>query len=185
MKQSRFSSAGKQKLKSFQHGQDDSAAVDATPAADGSQATEPYSDEAVSELLYMIEEEKLAGDIYEAFYDLYGVQIFDNIARSEDKHFDALVGQADKLGIDTDQFVLADPGEFTNPELQDMYDTLLADGSQSVTDAFEVGLAIEEKDMVDIAAAVEQVEGTQLAEVYDNLLTGSGYHLDAFALMLA
>ncbi|SDI63308.1 DUF2202 domain-containing protein [Lutimaribacter saemankumensis] len=185
MKQYKFSSMGKQKLKSFEHGHDSGTTVDAHASDDSSHTSATYSDAAVSELLYMIEEEKLAGDIYEAFYDLYGVKIFDNIAQSEDKHFDALIQVADSLDIDTDRFVLADAGEFTNPELQEMYDTLLAEGSESLTDALEVGLAIEEKDMVDIAAAIEDVEGTQLAEVYDNLLTGSSYHLDAFALMLA
>ena len=139
-----------------------------------------YDDDAISELLYMIEEEKLAGDIYEAFYDLYGVKVFDNIAQSEDKHFDALINQAEKIGIDVDEFVFAPAGEFTNEELQEMYDDLLAAGSESLDAAVAVGVAIEEKDMVDIAEAAALVEGTQLASVYDNLLAGSANHLEAF-----
>ncbi|TDK48949.1 DUF2202 domain-containing protein [Antarcticimicrobium luteum] len=147
-------------------------------------ATATYSDAAIAELLYMIEEEKLAGDIYEAFHEMYGLKVFENIAESEDQHFNALIEQAEPLGIDVDQFVFEPAGTFSNPELQEMYDTLLAQGSESVTGALEVGKAIEERDMVDIAAAIEGVEGTKLATVYDNLLTGSSYHLDAFDSLL-
>ena len=144
-----------------------------------------YSDEVVAELIYMIEEEKLAGDVYEAFYEMYGLKIFDNIATSEDRHFDALIAQADALGLDTDQFVFNEPGVFEDAELQALYDELIATGSLSVTDALEVGAAIETKDMVDIAAAIEEAEGTALADVYENLLAGSANHLEAFEALLA
>jgi hypothetical protein len=143
-----------------------------------------YSDEVTTELVFMIEEEKLASDLYEAFYDLFGVKIFDNIAASEDKHFAALVAQADNLGIETDAFVFNDPGTFEDPNLQEMYDTLLAEGSASLEAALAVGIAIEQTDMLDLAAAAAMVEGTQLAQVYDSLMSGSQNHLDAFESLL-
>ncbi|MFC2967636.1 DUF2202 domain-containing protein [Acidimangrovimonas pyrenivorans] len=156
----------------------------ATDTPETTQTTEtttaPYSDEAIADLLYMIEEEKLAGDVYEAFYKAYGLTIFDNIAQSEDSHFSALIQQAETLGIDTDQFVFEPAGTFVNEELQQLYDTLIATGNESVTAALEVGVAIEEKDIVDIAATIEDVAGTQLADVYQNLLDGSANHLEAF-----
>ncbi|WGW03796.1 DUF2202 domain-containing protein [Tropicibacter oceani] len=152
--------------------------------ADATQGAATISDAAAAELVYMIEEEKLAGDIYEAFYELYGLEVFNRIAQSEDRHFATLVAQAEALGIEVDSFVFEPAGEFENPELQEMYDDLLAAGSQSLQDALEVGKAIEEKDMEDIAEAAEAVEGTALATVYDNLLTGSSYHLAAFDNLL-
>ncbi|CUH79104.1 DUF2202 domain-containing protein [Tropicibacter naphthalenivorans] len=148
------------------------------------ETTVTYSDEAVDELLFMIEEEKLAGDIYDAFYDMYGIRIFSNIAASEDKHFDALIAQAETIGLDVDQFVFAETGQFEDPDLQDMYDSLLAEGAESLTAALEVGAAIEAKDIEDIAAAAELVEGTALADVYQNLLAGSANHLAAFDALL-
>ncbi len=164
---------------------------DASPATEDTSSPDTtttiqteYSDAAVAELLYMLEEEKLAGDIYDAFYDQYGATVFDNIAQSEDNHFDALLAQAESLGLDTDSFVFNEPGTFENPELQEMYDTLLAQGSVSLEAALEVGVAIETKDMTDIAEAAELVEGTQLEQVYDHLLTGSSYHLEAFESLL-
>ena len=68
-----------------------------------------------------------------------------------------------------------------------MYDELIAQGTESVRAALEVGMAIEKKDMVDIANAAEAVEGTALASIYENLLAGSANHLEAFqdALLLA
>lgn len=138
------------------------------------------SDAAIEELKFMIEEEKLAGDLYQAFYEAYGLKIFDNIGRSEDRHFDAVSDYAEKIGVDVDAFVFETPGEFSNPELQEMYDTLLAQGLDSLTGALEVGVAIEERDIVDIAAAAEAVGGTPLADIYENLLQGSYAHLDAF-----
>ena len=143
-----------------------------------------YSDEIVAELLYMIEEEKLAGDIYEAFHEMYGLPIFKNIAASEDRHFAAVVNQAEKMGVDVDEFLFQPAGTFVNEEVQELYDTLLAAGGVSVTGALEVGVTIEKKDMIDIAAAIEAAEGTRLAEVYENLLAGSANHLEAFEAAL-
>lgn len=157
----------------------DSASTDAVVAT-----SVTYSDAAIAELIYMIEEEKLAGDVYEVFYELYGLKIFDNIAESEDRHFDALINQAENLGIDVDTFLFEPSGEFVNDDLQTLYDTLIATGSLSLTDALEVGVLIEEKDMVDIAEAIEEVEGTRLADVYENLLDGSANHLVAFETAL-
>jgi hypothetical protein len=65
-----------------------------------------------------------------------------------------------------------------------MYDTLLEQGLTSLEDALEVGVAIEEKDIVDIAAAAEAVQDTALADIYENLLQGSYAHLDAFEAVL-
>lgn len=146
---------------------------------------EVYSEEAIAELVFMMEEEKLAGDIYDAFYATYGVKIFENIGASEDTHFEAISDYAAKIGLDVDTFVFQPVGEFENPELQELYNTLLAQGMESLTGALEVGVAIENKDIVDIAAAAEAVEGTPLADIYGNLLNGSYNHLDAFEALLA
>lgn len=155
-----------------------------SPEAFETLASVTYSEEAIAELIYMIEEEKLAGDVYDVFFDLYGLKIFDNIAESEDSHFDALINQAEKLGIDVSVYLEEEVGVFTNDELQALFDALIEDGSQSVTDALEVGVLIEEKDLTDIAEAIEHVEDAPLADVYENLLDGSYNHLDAFEFAL-
>ncbi|WP_216640109.1 DUF2202 domain-containing protein [Rhodovulum sp. P5] len=143
-----------------------------------------YTDEDIANLLYMLEEEKLAGDIYEALYDQTGLQIFANIAESEDSHVAALLAQADVMDIDVSAILAEPAGSFVNPDLQALYDTLLAQGSESATAALEVGVLIEETDIVDLQEAASSVEGTALAAVYDNLLDGSANHLDAFEAWL-
>ncbi|WP_319824408.1 DUF2202 domain-containing protein [Thalassovita sp.] len=155
------------------------------PAQEDTTAVATYDTDDIATLLYMLEEEKLAGDIYEAFAELYDKKIFENIAASEDNHFDALLDQAESLGLDVDEFVFEPAGTFVDPALQDLYDTLLAQGSLSLTNALEVGVLIEETDITDISAAIEGVEGTALADVYQNLLDGSLNHLAAFEGQLA
>lgn len=146
--------------------------------------TSPFTDATTDELVYMLEEEKLAGDIYEAFAELYDVKIFDRIGASEDRHFDALLKQAEAQGVDTDAFEFQPAGSFVNPDLQDFYDDLLETGSASLQDALEVGVAIEVKDITDLAEAAEAVAGTQLETVYETLLAASESHLAAFESLL-
>ena len=144
----------------------------------------PLSAASTDELIYILEEEKLAGDIYEAFAELYDVQIFDRIGASEDRHFDAVLTQVEAQGIDTDAFVFEPAGSFVNPELQAIYDAFLATGSTSLDAALTVGVAIETKDITDLSEAAEAVAGTPLETVYENLLAGSESHLAAFESLL-
>lgn len=144
------------------------------------QSITPLDADDTATLLFMLEEEKLAGDVYELLYDLYGNSVFANIAASEDNHYAALLTQAELLDLDVSAIEANAAGVFVNPDLQAMYDSLIAWGSNSETDALLVGVAIEETDIADIAAAIVDVEGTTLASVYQNLLDGSYNHLDAF-----
>ncbi|MCB0333576.1 MAG: DUF2202 domain-containing protein, partial [Bdellovibrionales bacterium] len=50
----------------------------------------PLSPEAQSDLSFMIEEEKVAGDLYGSFYLLFESKIFSNIESSERNHEGAL-----------------------------------------------------------------------------------------------
>ena len=81
-------------------------------------------------------------------------------------------------------FVFQPAGSFVNPDLQDFYDDLLETGSASLQDALEVGVAIEVKDITDLAEAAEAVAGTQLETVYETLLAASESHLAAFESLL-
>ncbi len=146
----------------------------------GGRSDNYYSDEAKAELLFMLEEEKLAGDLYETLFDQTGLTVFQRIAASEDRHFNALLRQADKIGLDTDDIVFNDPGEFESAELQTMYDELLARASRSDAAALRVGKKVERVDIRDLRDAMEDVEGTRLYDVYENLLEGSQNHWDAF-----
>lgn len=144
-----------------------------------------YSPGAIEDLLFMIEEEKLAGDLYEQFFDQTGLAVFDRIAAAEDKHQDALLTQALLAGIDVDGLISLPAGQFANPELQTLYDQLLLAGGTSPSDALAVGQLVEQTDMADLAAVMVEVVGTPLAMVYSHLQTSSEHHLAAFDAWLS
>lgn len=70
------------------------------------------------------------------------------------------------------------PGEFTNPGLQALYNELVATGSQSVSDALEVGALIEELDITDLR--LRETDRPDINGVYSNLERGCSNHLRAF-----
>ncbi|MDF7798815.1 DUF2202 domain-containing protein [Pontiellaceae bacterium B1224] len=134
-------------------------------------------DEAV-DLLFMREEEKLARDVYITMYALWGNRVFDNISQAEQKHDDAVFSLIEKYGL-TDP-ALAGIGNFTNSELQELYDALIAKGEVSVLEALKVGALIEEVDIEDIVLSMERTDKVDILNVYGNLLAGSENHLVAF-----
>jgi len=137
----------------------------------------------VDSLIFMREEEKLARDVYLALYDIWGLSIFQNIANSEQSHMNA-------VGNLLATFNLPDPadtssaGEFTNTELQGLYNELIEMGEQSLADALKVGAAIEEIDILDLEDSLEITEDSSIQRVYENLLKGSKNHLRAFTSTL-
>jgi len=131
----------------------------------------------------MREEEKLARDVYLTFYEEWGLTIFDRIANSEQRHTDVIKNLIDKYGLD-------DPyrdaiGSFTNDELQSLYDSLVARGRESPTEALIVGGLIEETDIVDIQDFIDQTDNDDIITVYSNLIESSENHLSAFVDVLA
>ena len=136
-------------------------------------------EEEIADLLFMREEEKLAHDVYTVLYDQYGQQIFTNISDSEQKHTDAIKMLLDRFGLE-DPVGDNDLGVFTNEDLQALYDDLIESGSQSLTDALLVGLAIEEIDILDLEEAIAGTDLPAILLVYENLLKGSHNHLRAF-----
>lgn len=129
-------------------------------------------------LQFMREEEKLARDVYVALYDLWGANIFNNIAASERTHMEAVAVLLARYNL-TDP-ALAAYGEFSNQELQSLYDELVAAGSQSLTAAYQVGALIEDLDIKDLATYLAQTDNEDIRLVYENLQRGSRNHLRAF-----
>jgi hypothetical protein len=162
------------------------ATVIGTPlyAANGTGPAKPalssLSTVEASDLLFMREEEKMARDVYLKLYDAWGLTPFANISSSEQNHMDAVL----KL---LRTYRLADPaagkliGEFTNPALQALYNTLLEKGLLSTQDALQVGGIIEETDTRDLVAAIDRSDNADIDTTYERLLCGSRNHLRAFA----
>ncbi len=142
--------------------------------------TDGLTEDEIEGLRYMREEEKLARDVYLTLYETWGQAIFQNIASSEQQHMDMVLTLLNTYGIE-DPAAGNDVGEFTNPELQALYDQLVAQGRQSLADALKVGAAIEEIDILDLQARLAQTDRADIQTVYENLMHGSENHLRAFA----
>jgi hypothetical protein len=144
----------------------------------------PVSDLSIEEsasLLFMREEEKLARDVYNVFATTWGQAPFSNIASSEQLHMDQIKLLLDRYGL-TDPALA--PGQFTNPDLQALYNQLVPQGSLSIGDALKVGAAIEEIDILDLQTRFAQTDNADIELVYNNLMNGSFNHLKAFSSSL-
>jgi len=135
------------------------------------------TDAEIAGLLFMIEEEKLAGDVYSALNERWNLRVFENIGRAETTHQAAIKTLLAR-------YTLSDPrkeeGVFANESLQDLYDDLVAQGSLSVKDALLTGAAIEEIDILDLEEYMAQTDREDILLVYANLKRGSENHLRAF-----
>jgi hypothetical protein len=148
-----------------------------------SSSYQSLSDEEIQSLLYMSEEEKLAGDVYAYLYDTWGIQSFKNIQASEQTHMDSVNSIIDKYDLASASEVEA-VGEFANADLQKLYDDLTAQGSISKIEALKVGAAIEEIDILDLQSYLTRVDNVDIDNVYGNLLSGSENHLATFVSQL-
>lgn len=132
-------------------------------------------------LLYMVEEEKLAGDVYAYLYQVWGLPVFQNIQQSEIQHQQAVANLLAHYGIANP--ASAQAGVFTNPDLQALYQTLITQGRQSLAEALRVGALIEETDIHDLQQRLTQVTHPAVQQVFTNLLNGSTHHLSSFVTL--
>jgi hypothetical protein len=140
---------------------------------------EALSAEEQSSLLYMREEEKLAGNTYSQLSAKWGQKIFANISTSETTHTEAVRQLLLRYNV-ADPAATTGPGVFANAQLQALYTQLVAAGSVSLVEGLKVGAAIEELDMLDINTHMATVDNQDIKLVYNNLLKGSRNHLRSF-----
>jgi len=147
------------------------------PVAQVSAATLPAATKA--SLIFMVEEEKLARDVYAALDAVSISPKFKNISGSEQTHMDAVALLLKTYGIKNPTIGKA-PGEFTDKSLTALYKTLVAKGKLSELDAISVGILIEKKDLADLATLSKTVKKADIKFTIANLKKGSENHLAAF-----
>jgi hypothetical protein len=134
-------------------------------------------------IIYMREEEKLAHDVYAKLYSKWRLPDFGNIAQGEEQHFGVM-----KLLLD--RYELQDPaagrqsGKFQNEGIQELYDSLTAEGDKSSNAALNAGATIEDLDTRDLARAAEATDNNDLKLVYQNLRQASENHMRTFVRQL-
>ena len=140
----------------------------------------PYtSPELQSRLKYMVEEEKLARDVYTVLAKSSAYPKFRNIASAEQFHMDQMSIVLENYGL-WNPTLKRKPGVFFNTELSALYKTLVAKGQRSALDAIQVGIIIEEKDIADLTAMETLITQEDIQFVVNYLKAGSINHLAAF-----
>jgi hypothetical protein len=141
----------------------------------------------IAGLVYMANEEKMAHDVYATFATMYDVPVFERIAESETRHQLAVDAILERYDI-ADETSALSQGVFSDPQIQQLHDQLIARGSASLAEAIAAGVLIEQTDIADLEVRVAGFEEmTSLEEtapdvfqMYSSLLAASGQHLAAF-----
>lgn len=128
-------------------------------------------------LLFMLEEEKLAYDVYTHFYQKWETTQFGNIRGSEQTHIEKVQEILDKNEI---SYTLLDEGKFRNVELQKLYNDLISRGNVSEIEALKAGATIEDVDIFDLKRLKNQTKNEDIISAYNFLECASRNHLRAF-----
>ena len=155
------------------------------------QSLDVLTDAEIEDITYIRQEEKLARDVYLTLYNHYVeidpifAQIFGNISESEQRHMDAVKRLIDKYGLE-DPVMDDAVGVFPEPEtvldanFNELFGNLVEQGKISYCEALKVGIFIEETDIADIEVALNNVTARDVSRVFNNLLSGSYNHWNAF-----
>lgn len=133
-------------------------------------------------LAYIIEEEKLAFDVYTVLGEMWNSNTMLNIVNSESSHQSQVESLLATYGVTDPRS--SEVGVFADPELQALYDQLIAQGSVSKQAAMEVGVLIEETDIADIDEMLAVITEPDIVSVLQSLRSGSENHLAAFQRQL-
>ena len=128
-------------------------------------------------LTFMIEEEKLALDTYTYLGELWGINQFLNIQKSEQSHVNAVSNLIERYDL---TYTMLPEGEFINEELQGLYNKFVVDGSKSQLNALIIGATIEDLDIVDLEDLMQPISNGDILNVFESLQCGSKNHLRAF-----
>ena len=118
----------------------------------------PWGRQEESSLQYMREEEKLARDVYVALGDRWGLRVFENVARAEQRHMDAVVALIEEVDVEDLKRSIAETDE---ADIEAVYERLLA-GSYNHLRAFVAQL---DREGVDYEPVV--LTGTDFDEIFD------------------
>lgn len=144
--------------------------------------TSALPDSELASLLKMMEEEKLARDVYSVLSEKWGSSVFSNISKAENNHLNAIVLLLTNYG--STETSIGEAGVFADAAVQTLYNDLIAKAGVSLEEAYKTGALIEEMDINDLTEALSSTTNENVTLVFDNLMKGSRNHLRAFNLQL-
>lgn len=157
-----------------------SSSPEAPSAAPSSTSPATLSEDATKDLAFSREEERMARDLYQLLADTYdGAKPFSNIVRSESRHFENVGVLLNRYGIE-DPSAGTSAGTYANGELQKLYDEWKAKGETSLTEAYQVGIALEKRDIEDLTRMAASSVPSDVSGTYQRLLRASEQHLAAY-----
>lgn len=142
---------------------------------------EKISEIDISNLLFMLEEEKLAHDTYMYLSELYNVNQFTNILQSEQRHMDAISGLLESHDI---EYTILPAGKFSDTGLQNLYNKFVEDGKKGIVEAYTIGATIEDVDIFDLKERMAATTNESVLSVFDKLKCGSENHMRSFYSVL-
>lgn len=125
----------------------------------------------------MLEEEKMAFDIYTTMDEKWGTMQFNHIKQSEVMHMDVLKNILKENNV---KYNLLSQGKFNDQNLQKLYNNLYSQGMKSEIEALKAGAKIEDVDIYDLIRLKKQTENPEIIKIYNFLECGSRNHLRAF-----
>lgn len=140
--------------------------------------TSPLSAAEKATLLRMADEERMARDLYTTIAEKYpDATQFSRVAASEQQHYDRVLTLLDRYALTVPSAVA---GTYDNAEVQQLYDGWLARAQQSRDEAYRAAVALEQADVKDLQAAIDESDNADLDQVYGRLLAASQQHEQAF-----
>lgn len=134
------------------------------------------SENEIASLLHMLEEEKLAHDVYNQFYEKWNLPQFLNIKNAEQNHLNRIKALLDKYEV---KYTVLEKGKFVNEEIQKLYNQFITQGNHSEVEALKAAMTIEELDIFDLRRLKNETQNQDIIQAYTVLECGSKNHVRA------
>lgn len=136
------------------------------------------------ELLYLLEQIKLAGNLYGVFAESWDHPIFQKATVAKRQHQTSLLSLLQCYTIDTSSYEALPAGDYANSQLDDLYQSLVTQGASSLNDALEASGLVEEETIGNIAKLATTTTNDSLSCRLANLKRGTAKQLRSFARVL-
>lgn len=146
----------------------------------GPTATSPLSAAQQQGMAFILEEERMAKDLYLEFYKTTRLPVFLDVAGSEEIHIASILTLMERRGLTGPAEA---PGVYADEALQEMYEDLLA-GADGPEAALRAAAHVEEASVHDLSMEIEGTIEPDLISVYGGLMVGSQKHLRTFVRAL-
>lgn len=132
-----------------------------------------------AQLKFLVEEEKMARDVYLYLATKVTTRKFSNIARSEQTHMNYIATLLTKYKL-WNPTTNRKAGVFYNVDLQVMYNALIAEGGVGIVEAYGAGVKVENADIGSLNELLLNPMPVDVKAALDLLLAASYNHLEAF-----